>query len=93
MGDITFTQDDFRLDINIDEVRWPNGKSFPADSPKCGFDGLGCSTPYTDITPTAPDDNSKIGRLNELFFCTLVLASRNIFYYISVKLSVISLFS
>ena len=64
VGDITYTQEDFRLDINIDEVKWPYGRSFPADSPKCGFDGQKCSTPYTVITPTAPDDNSKIGRLN-----------------------------
>ena len=64
MGDITFTQEDFRLDIDIDEVIWPHGKSFPADSPECGFDGLGCSTPSTDITPTRSNKNSRIGKMN-----------------------------
>lgn len=64
VGDITFTQEDIRLDINIDEVEWPHGKSFPADSPECGFDGLRCVTPSTDITPTPRGGNSRIGRLN-----------------------------
>ena len=64
MGDITFNQEDFRLDIDIDKVRWPNGKRIPADSPKCGFDGLRCVTPAPTLTPTSPDDNSKIGKLN-----------------------------
>lgn len=65
MGDITFNQEDARININIDAVRWPNGKNIPADSPECGFDGLGCEDPLsTDNTPTPPDDNSKIGRLN-----------------------------
>lgn len=64
VGDITFNQEDFRLNIDINKVRWPNDKSIPADSPECGFDGLGCVTPSPDVTPTSPDDNSKIGRLN-----------------------------
>ena len=64
MGNITFKQEDFRLNIDIEEVRWPNGKGIPADSPECGFDGLGCVVPSTDTTPTLTDDNSRIGRLN-----------------------------
>ena len=63
VGDITFNQEDFRLNIDIDAVQWPHGKGIPADSPECGFDGLGCVVPSTEITPTTPDDNSKIGRL------------------------------
>ena len=63
VGDITFNQEDFRLNIDIDAVQWPHGKGIPADSPECGFDDLGCVVTSTDITPTTPDDNSKIGRL------------------------------
>ena len=64
VGDITFNQEDFRLNIDIAAVQWPNGKRIPADSPKCGFDGQGCMTPSPALTLTSPDDNSKIGRLN-----------------------------
>ena len=64
VGDITFNQEDFRLNIDIDAVRWPNGKGIPADSPECGFDKQGCLTSSTRVTPTTPDGNSNIGRLN-----------------------------
>ncbi|KAL9957058.1 hypothetical protein ACROYT_G038645 [Oculina patagonica] len=60
VGAITFNQEDARIRVDIDGVQWPNGKGIPADSPECGFDGLGCVVPSTDSTSTPNDDNSKI---------------------------------
>ncbi len=63
VGAITFNQEDARIRVDIDEVQWPNGKGIPADSPECGFDGLGCIVPSTGSTSTPNDDSSNIGRL------------------------------